>query len=66
MGFAGPRVIATTLKQELRGGFQRAYFLLSMGLIDAIVRRWVLRPLLAILLDYGRGAGVKPVRATRP
>ena len=29
IGFAGPRVIAATLKQELPPGFQRAEFLLS-------------------------------------
>ena len=34
IGFAGPRVIATTLKQELPPGFQRAEFLLEKGQID--------------------------------
>ena len=33
IGFAGPRVIATTLKQELPPGFQRAEFLLQLSLI---------------------------------
>lgn len=66
IGFAGPRVIATTLKQELPAGFQRSEFLLSKGQIDAIVRRSDLRPMLARLLDYGRGPRVKSTRATRP
>ncbi|HUR26714.1 MAG TPA: acetyl-CoA carboxylase, carboxyltransferase subunit beta [Planctomycetota bacterium] len=66
IGFAGPRVIATTLKQELPAGFQRAEFLLSKGQIDAIVRRSEVRPLLARLLDYGRGPRVKAARTPRP
>ncbi|HTF90046.1 MAG TPA: acetyl-CoA carboxylase, carboxyltransferase subunit beta [Planctomycetota bacterium] len=66
IGFAGPRVIATTLKQELPAGFQRAEFLLSKGQIDLIVRRSEVRPLLARLLDYGRGPRVKGARAPRP
>jgi acetyl-CoA carboxylase carboxyl transferase subunit beta len=59
IGFAGPRVIATTLKQELPAGFQRAEFLLARGMIDGIVNRAELRPTLARLLDYGRGARVQ-------
>lgn len=56
IGFAGPRVIATTIKQELPPGFQRAEFLLEKGQIDAIVRRADLRPTLARLLDFVGGA----------
>jgi acetyl-CoA carboxylase carboxyl transferase subunit beta len=56
IGFAGPRVIATTLKQELPPGFQRAEFLLEKGQIDAIVRRANLRSTLARLIDFGKGA----------
>jgi acetyl-CoA carboxylase carboxyl transferase subunit beta len=56
IGFAGPRVIATTLKQELPPGFQRAEFLLEKGQIDAIVRRANLRQTLARLIDFGKGA----------
>jgi acetyl-CoA carboxylase carboxyl transferase subunit beta len=59
IGFAGPRVIATTLKQELPAGFQRAEFLLEKGQIDVIVRRADMRGTLARLLDYGRGPRVK-------
>lgn len=65
IGFAGPRVIATTLKQELPAGFQRAEFLLSKGQIDQIVRRADLRPTLARLLDYGSGPRVKAPRRVR-
>ena len=52
IGFAGPRVIATTLKQELPPGFQRAEFLLEKGMVDAIVSRAEMRATLAKLIDY--------------
>jgi acetyl-CoA carboxylase carboxyl transferase subunit beta len=52
IGFAGPRVIATTIKQELPRGFQRSEFLLEKGMIDNIVSRTELRPTLARLIDY--------------
>ena len=58
IGFAGPRVIATTLKQELPAGFQRAEFLLEKGQIDRIVKRGEMKSVLARLLDYTKGAQV--------
>jgi acetyl-CoA carboxylase carboxyl transferase subunit beta len=60
IGFAGPRVIASTIKQELPAGFQRAEFLLDKGQIDNIVRRKDLRPTLAALIDFGAGAIGQP------
>ena len=39
IGFAGPRVIEQTIKQELPEGFQRAEFLLEHGMLDRIVDR---------------------------
>src|SRR6185436_9991690 len=60
IGFAGPRVIATTIKQELPPGFQRAEFLLEKGQIDRIVRRSEMRSMLAKLVDYGSGAFARP------
>lgn len=56
IGFAGPRVIATTLKVELPPGFQRAEFLLEKGQLDMIVRRPDMRDTLARLIDFGRDA----------
>lgn len=56
IGFAGPRVIASTIKQELPPGFQRAEFLLEKGQVDCIVRRKDLRSALAALIDFGAGA----------
>ncbi|MCX8021300.1 MAG: acetyl-CoA carboxylase, carboxyltransferase subunit beta [Syntrophorhabdaceae bacterium] len=39
IGFAGPRVIKDTIKEELPSGFQRAEFLLEHGMIDMILPR---------------------------
>jgi acetyl-CoA carboxylase carboxyl transferase subunit beta len=43
IGFAGPRVIEETIKQELPDGFQRAEFLLRHGMLDQVVPRGELR-----------------------
>jgi acetyl-CoA carboxylase carboxyl transferase subunit beta len=54
IGFAGPRVIRETTRQELPKGFQTAEFLLEHGLIDQIVPRNELRKRLAyFLLTFG-------------
>ncbi|MEJ2183000.1 MAG: acetyl-CoA carboxylase, carboxyltransferase subunit beta [Nitrospirota bacterium] len=52
IGFAGPRVIEQTIKQQLPQDFQRAEFLLSHGLIDAIVQRRDMKKTLAILIGH--------------
>ncbi len=39
IGFAGPRVIAQTIRQSLPEGFQRSEFLLKHGFVDRIVYR---------------------------
>jgi acetyl-CoA carboxylase carboxyl transferase subunit beta len=39
IGFAGPRVIETTIRQTLPEGFQRSEFLLAHGMVDRIVSR---------------------------
>jgi len=52
IGFAGPRVIANTIRQELPDGFQRAEFLLDHGFLDRIVERKELRSEIARLIDY--------------
>jgi hypothetical protein len=53
IGFAGPRVIKATIRQELPPGFQRAEFLLEKGQVDSIVPREDLVGMLAKLIDYG-------------
>jgi len=52
VGFAGPRVIEQTIKQQLPVGFQRAEFLLEHGMIDMIVPRRELHTTLARILDF--------------
>ncbi len=62
IGFAGPRVIQTTLKADLPEGFQRAEFLLEKGFIDRIVPRLKMRDELAMALEYcGAGERVREV-----
>ena len=43
VGFAGPRVVEQTVREELPEGFQRSEFLLEKGAIDMIVHRSKLR-----------------------
>jgi acetyl-CoA carboxylase carboxyl transferase subunit beta len=50
IGFAGPRVIEQTIKQELPEGFQRAEFLLEHGMLDRIVDRRQMKAEIARLL----------------
>jgi len=52
VGFAGPRVIAETIRQPLPEGFQRSEFLLEHGQLDLIVERHDLRPTLRRLLAF--------------
>jgi acetyl-CoA carboxylase carboxyl transferase subunit beta len=52
IGFAGPRVIEETIKQELPDGFQRAEFLLRHGMVDRVVDRRELKAELALLLRH--------------
>jgi len=52
IGFAGPRVIEKTIKQQLPEGFQRAEFLLEHGMIDMIVERKHLRDTLIRVLSF--------------
>lgn len=51
IGFAGPRVIRDTIKQELPDGFQRAEFLLEHGFVDKIVPRESMRDTLSQILE---------------
>ena len=47
IGFAGPRVIAETIRQPLPEGFQRSEFLLEHGMLDLIVDRSEMKATLA-------------------
>lgn len=61
IGFAGPRVIRQTIKQELPEGFQRAEFLLKKGMLDDVVPRPELKARLALYIRLLR-AGVPALR----
>jgi acetyl-CoA carboxylase carboxyl transferase subunit beta len=52
IGFAGARVSAGTIAQELPPGFQRSEFLFEHGFVDRVVHRSQLRPEIAALLAY--------------
>ena len=52
IGFAGQRVIESTIREKLPEGFQRAEYLLAHGMVDMVVHRKDLRRRLALLLDY--------------
>jgi len=52
VGFAGPRVIQQTIRQELPEGFQRSEFLLKSGMVDRVVPRAQLRTEIARIIDY--------------
>jgi acetyl-CoA carboxylase carboxyl transferase subunit beta len=52
IGFAGPRVIEQTIKQELPDGFQRSEFLLEHGMLDLIVDRRKMKSEIARVLRH--------------
>jgi acetyl-CoA carboxylase carboxyl transferase subunit beta len=66
IGFAGARVSAGTIAEELPPGFQRSEFLLEHGFIDRIVARADLRDELATLLGLIRPRGARPVAHAGP
>jgi len=55
IGFAGPRVIEQTIKQQLPENFQTAEFLLQHGMIDMIVNREELKQTIITLLSLTSG-----------
>ena len=52
IGFAGQRVIASTIREKLPEGFQRAEYLLDHGMLDMVVPRHRLKAELARLILY--------------
>ncbi len=57
IGFAGARVIETTIREKLPDGFQRAEYLLEHGMVDMVVHRHKLPETLANLLGLLRHRG---------
>ena len=55
IGFAGPRVIEQTIRQQLPEGFQRSEFLMAHGMLDMIVERHELKAALARSLRWFAG-----------
>jgi acetyl-CoA carboxylase carboxyl transferase subunit beta len=51
IGFAGPRVIEKTIREQLPEGFQRAEYLLDHGMVDMVIPRHQLRDSLIRLID---------------
>jgi acetyl-CoA carboxylase carboxyl transferase subunit beta len=58
MGFAGPRVIEQTVRQQLPDGFQTAEFLLEHGLVDDVRPRAELRHTLGWLFATAAQPGL--------
>jgi acetyl-CoA carboxylase carboxyl transferase subunit beta len=52
VGFAGPRVIAETIRQPLPEGFQRSEFLQDHGQVDLVVERQELKETLRRILAF--------------
>ncbi len=52
IGFAGPRVIKQTIRQELPEGFQTDEFQLKHGAVDLIVERKAMKAILAKLIRF--------------
>jgi acetyl-CoA carboxylase carboxyl transferase subunit beta len=57
IGFAGPRVIEETIRQELPDGFQRSEFLMLHGMVDRVVDRRELKAEIALLLRHMQDNG---------
>lgn len=52
VGFAGPRVIEQTIRQQLPKGFQLSEFLMKHGMVDIVVERKHLKDTLTNILKF--------------
>ncbi|MBU1145701.1 MAG: acetyl-CoA carboxylase, carboxyltransferase subunit beta [Firmicutes bacterium] len=60
IGFAGQRVIKQTIRQELPLGFQTANFQLEHGMVDLVLSRFEMKPIITKILhlhNYGEYNG---------
>lgn len=62
IGFAGPRVIEQTIKQQLPENFQRAEFLLEHGMLDMVVERKDLKNTIYKLIEHLMPANIAESR----
>jgi acetyl-CoA carboxylase carboxyl transferase subunit beta len=60
IGFAGPRVIEQTIRQKLPEGFQRSEFLLEKGMLDLVVDRREMKPVIANALRFMGASAASP------
>jgi acetyl-CoA carboxylase carboxyl transferase subunit beta len=65
IGFAGPRVIEQTIRQQLPEGFQRSEFLLEHGMLDMVVDRRELKDVITRILRFG-GVTAQEARVEAP
>ncbi|MBK8251365.1 MAG: acetyl-CoA carboxylase carboxyltransferase subunit beta [Polyangiaceae bacterium] len=66
IGFAGPRVIESTIRQTLPPGFQRPEFLVEHGMVDLIVPRSEMKNRICTLLKHLTHAeATRPARPSR-
>ena len=52
IGFAGPRVIEQTIRQQLPKGFQLSEFLLKHGMVDMVVERKHLKDTIIKIIKF--------------
>ncbi|MEA1677652.1 acetyl-CoA carboxylase, carboxyltransferase subunit beta [Nitrospirillum sp. BR 11163] len=57
IGFAGARVIESTIRETLPEGFQRSEYLLEHGMVDMVVHRREMKGMLSRLIDLLRSPG---------
>jgi acetyl-CoA carboxylase carboxyl transferase subunit beta len=65
IGFAGARVIESTVREKLPEGFQRAEYLLAHGILDMVVKRGEMRATLAQVISLLRVADIPPPAAAQ-
>jgi len=66
IGFAGPRVIEQTIRQQLPPGFQRSEFLLEHGMVDQVVPRPELKAQLVRALRWFTAPAASQVASLAP
>ena len=66
VGFAGARVIETTIRQKLPEGFQRSEFLLEHGMIDRITSRLEMKREIATIIRHLSRLPARPPASIAP
>lgn len=70
IGFAGARVIETTIREKLPEGFQKAEYLFDKGMVDMVVHRKELRATLirtiSLLRNRGPAGDLVPIAVDLP